>query len=82
MVADVISQSGSMALSRWRTMASKSSTVSKSGQCHLEGIEAIEQVRAEAPLGNGLVEGGVGGGDKKDIDLGSGAANGTYGPVV
>ena len=60
--ADVISQSESMALSRWWTMASK---------LVLSWIlEAIEQVGAEAPLGNGLVEGGVGGGNEEDIDLG------------
>src|SRR5882757_1483393 len=57
-------------------------TLTKSGQRHLERIEAIEQVGAEAPFGNGLVEGGVGGGDEEDIDLCSGASNGTYGPVV
>ena len=56
--------------------------ITKSRQRHLQRIEAIEQVGAEAPLGNGLVEAGVGSGDEKDIDLGSDAANGAHGPVV
>ena len=30
--------------------------ITESRQRHLEGIEAIEQVGAEAPFGNGLVE--------------------------
>src|SRR5258705_4714809 len=51
-------------------------------QRHLQGIEAIEQVGAEAPLGNGLVEVGVRSGDQEDIDLGSDAPNGAHGPVV
>ena len=56
--------------------------ITESRQCHLQGIEAIEQVGAEAPLANGLVEAGVGSGDEKDIDLGSDAAEGAHGPVV
>ena len=56
--------------------------IAKSRQRHLERIEAIEQVGAEAPLGDGPIEAGVGGRDQKDIDLGSDAANRTHGPVV
>src|SRR5258708_1766564 len=56
--------------------------ITESRQRHLQGIEAIEQVGTEAPLGNGLVEAGVGSGDQEDIDLGSDAANGAHGPVV
>src|SRR5260221_4489491 len=51
-------------------------------QRHLQGIEAIEQVGAEAPLGNGLVEVSVRSGDQEDIDLGSDAPNRAHGPVV
>src|SRR5712672_2921802 len=51
-------------------------------QRHLQGIEAIEQVGAEAPLGNGLVEASVRSGDQEDVDLGSDAPNGAHGPVV
>ena len=56
--------------------------ITESGQRHLQGIEAIEQVGAEAPLGDGLVEAGVGSGNQEDIDLGSDAANGAHRPVV
>src|SRR5258707_7610225 len=51
-------------------------------QRHLQGIESIEQVGAEAPLGNGLVEASVRSGDQEDVDLGSDAPNGAHGPVV
>src|SRR3979490_1564231 len=51
-------------------------------QCHLQSIEAIEQVGTEAPIGNGLIEASVGSGDQEDIDLGSDAANGAHRPVV
>ena len=63
-------------------MASKSVRSRSLRQRYLEGIEAIEQVGSEASFGDGLVEAGVGGGDEKDIDLGSDAADGTHGPVV
>src|SRR6266852_8612635 len=56
--------------------------ITESRQRHLQGIEAIEQVGTEAPLGNGLIEASVGGGDQEDIDLGSDAADGAHGPVV
>jgi hypothetical protein len=51
-------------------------------QRHLQGIEAIEQVGAEAPFGNGLVEASVRSGDEKDIDLGSDAADRAHGTIV
>src|SRR5438477_13198814 len=51
-------------------------------QRHLQGVEAIEQVGAEAPRGNGLVEARVRSGDHEDIGLGSDASNGAHGPVV
>src|SRR5712691_4036443 len=56
--------------------------ITESRQRHLQGIEAIEQVGAEAALGDGLVEASVGSGDQEDIDLGSDAANGAHRPVV
>ena len=60
----------------------KVDAITEFGQLHFESIEPVEQVRAEAPFGNGLVEGGVGSRDQEDIDFGSGAANGPHGPVV
>src|SRR6185312_9857603 len=56
--------------------------IAKSRQGHLERIEAIEQIGPEVPFGDGLIKAGVRGGDEKDIDLGSEAANGAHGPVV
>src|SRR6059036_2257124 len=51
-------------------------------QRHLQGIEAIKQVGAEVPLGNGLVQARVRSGNQEDIDLGSDASDRAYGPVV
>src|SRR5712672_782376 len=56
--------------------------ITESRQRHLLSIETIEQVGAEASLGDGLVEASVGSGDQEDIDLGSDAANGAHRPVV
>src|SRR6266566_4283924 len=60
----------------------KVAAITESRQRHLQSVEAIEQVGAESPRSNGLVETGVRSGDEKDIDLGSDAANGAHGPVV
>ena len=58
------------------------SAVAQAGEHHLEGVEPIEQVWAETPLGDGPIERRIGRRDQEDIDLRSGAANRPHGPVV